>query len=50
MLETIKMEENEGKTTATKYTIFQSVESRDGMIEKGMKGAVVESYNVLMNY
>jgi uncharacterized protein YndB with AHSA1/START domain len=44
LLETVKMEENNGKTTVTNNTVFQSVEDRDGMIETGMKGGVDESY------
>ena len=45
LLESIKMEEIDGKTKVTNNTVFQSVEDRDGMVETGMKDGVVESYD-----
>lgn len=45
LLEAIKLEEVDGKTTVTNNTVFQSVEDRDGMIETGMKRGVDESYD-----
>ena len=44
LLETVKMEEINGKTKVTDINVFQSVEDRDGMVETGMKGGVNESY------
>ncbi|MGB8232388.1 MAG: SRPBCC family protein [Methanobacterium sp.] len=45
LLESVKMEEIDGKTKVTNNTVFQSVEDRDGMVETGMKGGVDESYD-----
>ena len=45
LLETVKMEETDGKTKVTDTNVFQTVEDRDGMVETGMKGGVDESYN-----
>ena len=45
LLETVKLEEIDGKTKVTNNTVFQSVEDRDGMVETGMKGGVDESYD-----
>ena len=45
LLETVKMEEINGKTKVTDINVFQTVEDRDGMVETGMKGGVVESYD-----
>ena len=44
LLETVKLEEINGKTKVTNNTVFQSVEDRDGMVENGMKRGVDESY------
>ena len=44
LLETVKMEEINGKTKVTDINVFQSVEDRDGMVETGMKRGVDESY------
>ena len=45
LLETVKMEEMDGKTKVTDINVFHSVEDRDGMVETGMKGGVDESYD-----
>jgi uncharacterized protein YndB with AHSA1/START domain len=45
LLETVKMEEMDGKTKVTDINVFHSVEDRDGMVETGMKGGVNESYD-----
>lgn len=45
LLETVKMEEMDGKTKVTDINVFQSVEDRDNMVETGMKGGVDESYD-----
>jgi uncharacterized protein YndB with AHSA1/START domain len=44
MFETLKMEEIDGKTKVTNNTVFQSVEDRDGMLEKGMEVGTREGY------
>jgi uncharacterized protein YndB with AHSA1/START domain len=37
LLETITFEENNGKTTLTDSSVFQTVEARDGMLSSGME-------------
>ena len=39
-LETVKFEDQEGKTKVTVISVFQSVEDRDGMLESMEDGAV----------
>jgi uncharacterized protein YndB with AHSA1/START domain len=45
LLETVKMEEKDGKTKVTDINVFHTVEDRDEMVETGMKGGVDESYD-----
>jgi uncharacterized protein YndB with AHSA1/START domain len=45
LLEAVVLEEFEGKTKVTDTSVFQSVEDRDGMVETGMEGGVIESYD-----
>jgi uncharacterized protein YndB with AHSA1/START domain len=48
LLETIKFEELPGgRTRMTGQSVFQSVEDRDGMVQSGMEGGTVESYERL---
>lgn len=47
LLETITLEERDGKTLMTDLSIFQSVEDRDGMIASGMEAGAAESMNRL---
>jgi uncharacterized protein YndB with AHSA1/START domain len=47
LLETITLEERDGKTIVTDGSVFQSVEDRDGMIASGMEGGAEESWDRL---
>ena len=47
LLETITLEEKDGKTFITDSSVFQSVEARDGMIEAGMESGAAESFELL---
>ncbi|NWJ96906.1 MAG: SRPBCC family protein [Chloroflexi bacterium] len=46
-LETITLEEQDGKTIMTDKGVFQSVEDRDGMVQSGMEGGATESMDRL---
>ena len=46
-LETLTLEEREGKTLVRTNSVFQSVADRDGMIESGMESGVNEGYDRL---
>lgn len=43
-LETMQLEERDGRTFMTSTSVFQSVEDRDGMLETGMEEGLRESY------
>jgi uncharacterized protein YndB with AHSA1/START domain len=43
LLETITLEEVDGKTTMTDKSIFESVEDRDGMLQSGMESGAIET-------
>ena len=47
LLETVKFEEQEGKTKVTVISVFQSVEDRDGMLQSGMEDGAVETWDRL---
>ena len=47
LLETILLEEHNGKTRVIDTSVFQSVEDRDGMISSGMEGGANESWERL---
>ena len=49
-VETLTLEEHEGKTTVTATSVFDSVEDRDGMLESGMESGAAESYDRLAEY
>lgn len=42
-LETVTLEEQNGKTKATNKVLFQTVEDRDGMLKSGMEEGAAES-------
>ena len=42
LLETIRLEEVDGKTKMTDQSVFQSVEDRDGMVQAGMESGATE--------
>lgn len=46
-LETLTLEEHDGRTLARTVSIFQSVEDRDGMIASGMEHGLHETYERL---
>jgi len=47
LLETITLEEHDGKTRMTDNSVFQSVEDRDGMVASGMEQGAAESWDRL---
>jgi uncharacterized protein YndB with AHSA1/START domain len=49
-VETLTLEEHDGKTTITATAVYDSVEARDGMIESGMESGAAESYDRLDEY
>jgi uncharacterized protein YndB with AHSA1/START domain len=46
-LETITLEEREGKTYSTNRILFDSVEARDGMVDSGMESGASETMDRL---
>jgi len=46
-LETLQLEELDGKTTITTTTLHKNVESRDGHLGSGMEGGMTEGYERL---
>jgi uncharacterized protein YndB with AHSA1/START domain len=44
-LETVVLEEQNGKTISNDNVVFQSVEDRDGMVQHGMQEGATESIN-----
>jgi uncharacterized protein YndB with AHSA1/START domain len=47
LLETVSLEEHDGKTTVTDLSVFQSIEDRDGMIQSGMESGANDSWDRL---
>jgi len=47
LLETITFEEQDGKTTLTNHSVFQSVADRDGMLSSGMEAGATASMDRL---
>lgn len=47
LLETIQLEEHDGKTRVTDSSVFQSVADRDGMLQSGMERGAEESWDRL---
>lgn len=47
LMQTITLENVNGKTRISDASVFQTVEDRDGMIESGMEGGANESYGRL---
>ena len=50
LLETVTLEEQEGRTLMTDVSVFQSVADRDGMLQSGMESGAAESYDRLDEY
>ena len=46
-LETLVLDEHDGKTTVTITSVFDSVEDRDGMLQSGMETGAAESMDAL---
>lgn len=46
-LDTLTLEERDGKTVARTNTVFQTIEARDGMMESGMEVGINEGYERL---
>jgi uncharacterized protein YndB with AHSA1/START domain len=46
-LETVKFEDQGGRTLVRTQSVFQSVEARDAMVESGMESGLNEGYNRL---
>ena len=49
-VETLPLEEHDGKTTRTGTSVFDTVEDRDGMLESGMESGAAESMDRLDEY
>ena len=49
-VETMTLEESNGKTTFRSTSVFDSVEQRDGMLESGMESGAVETFDRLEEY
>lgn len=47
LLETVTLEEHNGKTLLKDLSVFQSVEDRDGMLQAGMEEGAADSWNRL---
>ena len=46
-VDTMELTEEDGKTTITSTSIFDSVEQRDGMLQSGMESGAAETYDRL---
>jgi uncharacterized protein YndB with AHSA1/START domain len=49
-VETMTLEEHDGKTTFTSTSVFDSVEDRNGMLESGMESGAAETMERLDEY
>jgi uncharacterized protein YndB with AHSA1/START domain len=49
-VETLTLEEHDGKTTATAISVYDTVEDRDGMLQSGMEEGAAETYDKLDEY
>jgi uncharacterized protein YndB with AHSA1/START domain len=49
-VDTLTLEEHDGKTTLTSTSVFDSVEDRDGMLGSGMESGAAETYDRLDEY
>ena len=49
-VETLKLEEQDGKTTVTATSVFDSQDARDGMLKSGMEEGAAETYDRLDEY
>jgi uncharacterized protein YndB with AHSA1/START domain len=49
-VETLTLEERDGKTTLTATSVYDSVEDRDGMLQTGMETGAAETWDRLEDY
>jgi uncharacterized protein YndB with AHSA1/START domain len=49
-VDTLTLEENDGKTTLTATSLFDTVEDRDGMLQSGMEEGAAETWDRLDEY
>jgi uncharacterized protein YndB with AHSA1/START domain len=49
-VDTLTLEEQDGKTTLTATSVFDSVEDRDGMLQSGMEEGAAETWDRLDEY
>ena len=49
-VDTLTLEEHDGKTTLTATSVFDTVEDRDGMLQSGMESGAAEAYDRLDEY
>jgi uncharacterized protein YndB with AHSA1/START domain len=49
-VETLTLEEHDGKTTVRATSVLDTIEDRDGMLESGMESGAAESYDRLDAY
>ena len=49
-VDTLTLEEHDGKTTLTATSVFDTVEDRDGMLQSGMESGAAESMDRLDEY
>ncbi len=49
-VETLTLEEQDGKTTLTATSVYDTVEDRDGMLQSGMESGAAETYERLDEY
>ena len=49
-VQTLTLEEHDGKTTLTSTSVFDTAEDRDGMLESGMESGAAESMDRLDEY
>jgi uncharacterized protein YndB with AHSA1/START domain len=49
-VETLTLEEHDGKTTLTATSVYDTVEDRDGMLESGMESGAAETMERLDEY
>ena len=49
-VDTLTLEEQDGQTTLTATSVFDTVEDRDGMLQSGMEEGAAETYERLDEY
>ena len=49
-VDTLTLEEHDGKTTLTATSVFDTVEDRDGMLQSGMQEGAAETWDRLDEY